>query len=313
MRVQIRFVSSLLLGLMLGSLLICPRSRAADGSEDRDRLRSIIAAKVKLEVGCRLNPGKIAEQLGLSYPPQEPSRSRDEIKEAAAEAARNEVDQRYPTEQIEQFRKETEEQYALWEEGDIITFVIRGGRGRTPTVTGRLRHVSPIRVQVGNRWIARQDIERETLACLDPEVHASVVEALVRKKRINREVERERVYDEVHPTHVERLMKESHYVKWRGRWIAADKLLEKALEYHRRKLAGEILPDVEREVFTENNYVQSEGEWVSKGLLDRLKKALGGGENNVDPPPEDQAEQEASADVLPPVAPENPPPELRTE
>ncbi len=306
MRAQTRIVLPLLV-LLLGSLPYAP-SRAADWKEDRDRLRTVIENKVKLAVGRRLTPPDIAERLGISHPPPTPLRSMAEIKKAAEEAARAEVTEQYPPEQIEQFQQAAEEKYALWKEGDDISFVIRGGRGRTPTVTGRLRHVGSIRVQVGNRWVSRQDIDRETLAHLDPELQKSMVAAQVRKMSITREVERERLYDEVYPTLGKRLMEESHYVRWKGRWIAADKLFEMALEYHRRKLAEEIRPDIEHEVFTENDYVQHEGEWVPKGLFARMKKALGSGTTDEDTLDEQAAVGEQHEQSDPDIPPEHRPP-----
>lgn len=286
MRAQNRIVLPLL-AILFASLLYSS-SRAADWKEDRDRLRSVIENKVKLAVGRRLNPPAIAEGLGLSYPPPNPSRSMEEIKKTAAEATQNKVNVQYPPKQIEQFRQEAEEKYALWKKGDEVSFLIRGGRGRTPSVTGTLRHVSPTRVQVDNRWVARQDIDRKTLARLDPDIHESVVNAQVRKKSITRQIDRERLYDEAYPTLGKSLMEESHYVRWKGRWVAADELFEKALEYHRRKLAKEIRPDIEREVFTKNDYVQSDGQWVPKGLLARLKKALSSNDDEGE-----QGEQDA--------------------
>ncbi len=299
---QTRYAPPLLLALLLGSLM-SPVSRAANWKENRDRLREEIENKVKLEVGRQLNPPKIAEHLGLHYPPPAPSRSVDEVKKAAVEAAQNKVDEQFPPEQIEQFRNEAEEKYALWEEGDEVSFVIRGGRGRTPAVAGRLRHVSSTRVKIDNRWIAHQDITREALARLDPDIHKSVVEKTVRKQQITRAVERERLYDKVYPAINKRLMKDSHYVQWKGRWIAADELFEKALVYHRRKLAKKIHPDIEHEVFTENDYVQREGEWVPKGMLGRLKKALSGESDSTDPEQDVQTEQEAPDESPAPVEP----------
>lgn len=302
MRAQTRIVLPIL-ALLLGSLPYAPL-RAADWKEDRDRLKNIIENKVKLEVGRRLNAPEIAERLGIPHPPPAPSCSVEEVKNAAAEAARAKVNEQFPPEQIERFRKEAEENYALWKEGDDVSFVIRAGRGRTPTVAGRLRHVGETRVQVGNRWVSRQDIDEETLARLDPDLHKSMVAAQVRKKSITREVDRERLLDEVQPTLGKRLMEEAHYVRWKGRWIAADKLFEKAIEYHRRKLAAKIRPDIEHEVFTENDYVQREGEWVPKGLLGRLKRALGSGKSDEDTPDEQAAVGEQHEQNDPDIPPE---------
>lgn len=273
-------VSHTLVAVSLCLTAAVANTAKAGWEEERERLRDLIEHKTLLEVGRQLAPAKVAERLELPYPVPEPTRTMDEVKQAAAKAAREDLDAEHPPQQLEEFRQTAEEQYELWKEGEQVSFVIRGGRGPNTLVEGRLRHVGVERVQVGNRWISRSDIDEETLARLDPQIHQDVVEAYVRRKAMTRQLARERLFEEKYPEHGKRLMKESNYVQWKGQWMPAVELFEKALEYHRGTLADEIRPRIEQEIFGENGYVQREGEWVPKNLLGRLKGAFGGGKDD---------------------------------
>jgi hypothetical protein len=172
------------------------------------------------------------------------------------------------------FHKQAQETFPKWDIGDRVSFTIRGGRGPNTKVEGTLRTVAAQRIQVGDRWIIREDIDEATLVRLDPELHRAKVDQFVRRRQREAADEKEEYYKERYAVHGRRLMRESMYALHDKRWIPANKLLQMAIDYRRQRVLDTIKPRIEESIFRTSGYVRRNGRWVPESALDRLKSAL---------------------------------------
>lgn len=251
-----------------------PPANTGNWKETRERLHELVEKKTTVELNKRLDPAKIAAELGYPYPVPSPTRSVEEVEKLALAAARADVEQKYPPDLAKKFHKQALETFPKWDIGDQVSFTIRGGRGPNTKVEGRLRTVAAQRIQVDNRWIIREDIDEATLVRLDPELHRAKVDQFVRRRQRELQAEKDEYREQRYAAHGRRLMRESMYALHDKRWIPANKLLRMVIEYRRKRILDTIKPRIEKSIFRSSGYVQRNGRWVPESALDRLKSAL---------------------------------------
>lgn len=275
-----RSCSLMPIAVVLGVFFCALPAGAEDWKAERAKLQGLADQRVAVAVGDRVDSTDIAEKLGFEYPVPAPTRTSEEIKEEAKKRAREVVDEKYPESQLEQFRKEAEEKFSRYNIGDEVSLVLRGGRGPSSRADGRLRAVTEQRIQVGRRWISRRDMAEEDLARIDEELNKQAVKDYISRRRLRREVSREDLMKNTYQEQVRQLLLASNYTYWNKHWVAKKKLFEHVVAKRRKEVDAEVRPAIELEVFEENGYLQREGEWVPKGVLGRLKKALGGDDDD---------------------------------
>ena len=105
---------------------------------------------------------------------EDPTRELEEIiKDVHDEAERNALEFIKPEEREKEIRRNAETKYHLYKINDRVPIlVIRNGRGAGSTIENkRLRGVTDLQIQLGNRFIIRDDISPEDQAMFYPEVN----------------------------------------------------------------------------------------------------------------------------------------------
>ncbi len=171
-----------------------------DWRKERAELQREIDKQVKIAVEQRVTKEKVVEQLAKLYPMDPPAlpwewpiqeelnvvKTTKEVEDKLAKQLQGEAAIRFPERAREQFQTEVEAKYSLYQPGDKVNFILRNGYGTNVKVNGTFYNLSPERLRVGARWIARRDISEEDQAHFYTDVRDELV-----KKEV---AQRNRVY-----------------------------------------------------------------------------------------------------------------------
>lgn len=114
-----------------------------------------------------------------SWPVPEQYKPIKAIEEALDEVLKKEADKRFPAKEREKFTVEAKEKYPLHQEGDTVSFTLRGGYGANVEVHGTFMRLSPERIRVGSRWINHRDLDEDTAARFYADENARRIEEYV--------------------------------------------------------------------------------------------------------------------------------------
>lgn len=287
----------------------CGAAKAEEWQAEREELQAAAEILLEQRVEALVTERLVAEELGLKWPVEKPSKSREDIIATVSEGIAKRVDETYPQSLTASFGGEAEKRYRLYKVGDRVQFVIRGGRGMHTRVRGRLRHVTKRRVHVDERWIVRSDMDEEDLARFDPELSAIMKEKYVRVQTLRWLFKREDLKLEFEQQLIPKALREAGYVlsaapsaqdadlaETGGKedaeareegteraesidpedWVSAEEVFGKQFQAALEKKRRELRKEVQEEVFTEHDYVYvtAEGVWVPRAVRRSLTGKL---------------------------------------
>ena len=214
---------------------------------------------------------------------REPDRTKEQVSDKVKSGIQKQVDRKYPPKTKEDFEQDGKEEYRLYERGDEVSFTIRGGLGTNTLVEGKVYAVTENRVQVGNRWIVRKDMNEETQGHFYPAVHERLVEKYVRVHLIRWKILRDGYFEELLRDKLpDELLKAGYLPKTYSlrtsteldNWVPAQKLVDYFYETQVAKTAEKLEPGIEKQVFANNGYVKHEGEWMPQQVAESLAAKL---------------------------------------
>lgn len=309
-RRPVEFVLSTLLVLVTLSTL--QAQEQAEWKSERKKIQQQINKKVNQQVQKMVNPRQVAKSLGLSWPVPESKKTEKELLASIEKRVQEAVDRKYPLEEARQrYEKEAEKEYTMYEKGDKVSFVLRGGIGRGSAVVDEpFIEKTESRVHCGRRWVIREDMSRETQARFYKDVNKQMQERYVRVQMIQYKNKRERYADRVRRRLIFQEFPEANYIynKRQKYWIAKKELLDKAVAHHRKQKRRKIKPKIEEQVFKANNYVLKDGQWMPQGVAAELEAKLKGLAEQEEAP-DDMMPPGGDAESLFGPAPPEPPPE----
>jgi len=260
---------------------------------ERKKIEDLIEARIEQELDKLVNKRDIAVKLRLGWPVREPKQTKDELEKAVDERIAAEVDKKFPMTAIEDFRQEGKQEYRLYTKGDVVSFVIRGGRGPNSRVGGKLFKVTNTQIHVMNprRTIARSDVNEADLAHFYKDIHEKYVDRHVRVQTIRYNSKREGHQAELKRALMPKALRAGEYVPKGKRharsyktenWISKSDVLEHFYKLKRKSEEKKIRDLIVEEIFTANNYtyVEEQGQWVppkvAKSWADKLKGLVKG-------------------------------------
>lgn len=148
----------------------------------------IVVEFVKAQVRRRVNtpfmgdfrilrlPGHDVDWTGYD---QAPVKDKDTIvDEVRAAAIKNAIDTLRPDDQREKINEIAERRFRMVEINERVTLLLRNGRGAGALIENQpLRAVNDERVQLGNRYIIREDLDEEDQAKFYPDINKRLKEA----------------------------------------------------------------------------------------------------------------------------------------
>ena len=266
-------------------LLACAGSVCAGEFLPREEVEARIETRVQTALKEQFDPKNVAEQLNLDWPVEPPEQPREEVLGRVNAAVEQAVEREYPAARLDEIEKEARKKYELYEPGDKVSFLIRGGLGPNAFVEGYLRKVNPTRVRIGNRWIVRSDIDDDILARLYPDEHKEAVEKYLRVHAGRFERRREDYEQQVRKKYAARFFREAGYVKAGERWVARDRFFKNRLAEEHKKFARDLRDRITRELYKEHGYRfdAEAGKWVPGSPVKRMAsgfRGLFGGEES---------------------------------
>ena len=150
----------------------------------------VVVEFIKLQVRRRVNnaqmgdfrilriPGLEIDWTGYDKKPeQEKDAIVDDVHAAAVEHALEKI---RPDERKEAIRENADERFRMYEMGERVTLMLRQGRGASAEINNKpLRGVNDERVQLGDRFIIREDLDEEDQAKFYPDVNARLKEEYI--------------------------------------------------------------------------------------------------------------------------------------
>ncbi|OGV67470.1 MAG: hypothetical protein A3K18_29125 [Lentisphaerae bacterium RIFOXYA12_64_32] len=272
--------------------------------EQKLQFEEQIKTRVEAEANRQVTKQALAEKMNLGWPVDPPSKTSAQIKEELTHRINGDVDARYPKSDIDRYKKDAAEKYKLFQPGDEVEFVIRGGVGPNTNVKGKLREVQAGAILINNpsRRIARTDIEEETLARFYADLSEKYIERDLRVKMIHRNNNIEGTTKELQLKYYPQAYREAGYVPRRKEfaksikpeyWVAKSDVLDHFYEKEKAAKIDEITGQIRQDVFTEAGWIFNEklGEWTpkveSQSLVSKLKKLLGKGDGKDEEEAED--------------------------
>ncbi len=285
----------------LGALCVCvlafqPHTVAAGDDEAwkeaRDKLGAVIQARIDSQVRKQVTlrdfimkiPESYRNKYGIRIPLKDPAKTPEQLVAEVDKKVAAVADRKYPKSELARFRREAEGKYRVFDKGEKVSFVIRGGVGPNTTVQGMLRDVTSLRIRVGNRWIPRMDMDETTLARYDEEISKKYIERFVRAQTNRYNIRKEDYAKDQRQELLPQTFRRGGYIPKRNardrlnpeNWISVKQALENQCASKQKSLAVKLKPQVEQEVYTAHGYVMQDGQWMPKkvanSIMAKLKK-----------------------------------------
>ena len=159
-------------------------------SQEKVFAGQVVVEFIKAQIRRRMNtpfmgdfrilriPGLEVDWTGFDKAPtKEKDAIVDEVREAAIEHA---IDRIRPDERRQAILDSASERFRMVEINERVTLMLRNGRGAAALIENQpLRAVNDERVQLGNRYIIREDLDEEDQAKFYPDVNKRLKEAYV--------------------------------------------------------------------------------------------------------------------------------------
>jgi len=301
---------------------LSPFGAVSQEVDERAQIERLIEKRVALETEKQFNPKRIAERLKFGWPIKPPAMTRAQVREKIEKAVSTAVDTKHPVSRLEEIKEEAEEKYGVYQPGEKVSFVIRGGLGPNTHVEGWLREITDDRICVGGRWILRSDMTKEDIARFDEDISREKIEGYVSGRTRHFHAVREQFEKRAREVVTPRIYEAGGYINVRGQWATRQELFAHVAKVEQGKLRAALTKELTEKIYTENGYVLNpqSGEWMPKSALDRVSGGIaslfGGGDGDaVDTRPAppltqpvenvpDQGADEGTAETTPATADE---------
>lgn len=287
-----------MIGLTLFSVTLPVCAQEEEWHAERDKFKMVIEARIQAELDKKVSRQALAGRLKMGWPVKEPADTLEDIVARVDAGIDGDVADRFPEDKREEFETEAAEKYRIYEKGDEIEFIIRGGRGANTFVEGQLLETTDGRVRVGERWIPKRDMSEETCANFWPEESEKYQKRHIRIRNIRYDAKIDSFRSDLRKERLPKAFQKGGYIPRPKRsarspkpedWISRRDLLEAYYKYARKQYEGTIRKRITEEVYVANGYVlvREKGEWMPKrvaaSVRDRLASLLknqGGGQQN---------------------------------
>jgi hypothetical protein len=264
-------------------------------------IEKTIQDELSLLVEQKLDKPGLAKHLKLQYPITEPTMTEADIQARINVALKQEM-AKHRERSPEEIETAARKRYPLFKVGDEVA--IRNRRGQT--LRGTLRENTVRFVKIDDRLYSKVDLSEESLLAIDEERNAAMVKRYI-SNQINIQLDRAKNTRAVLEDSLGRKLRlEAGYARYRGRWMTAQALFDRALAWKRGQLAQQYRPEVEARVYTRFGYSREEGKWIPPA--DAVAAALVATDQQDDffSQPAAPLEAPPPSDEPPPEAPELP-------
>ena len=224
------------------------------------RLDEVVETRLREHMESEAVGKELCAGLDLPWPVRAPSRSHEEISVLADKEAQAVVDQRHPiVETTAKIRREAEAEYHLYQTGEQVSLVKRGGRGPFSHVSGRYVGRKGSQVRIGSTTVQLRDIDSKERVHFIEELSTQKTRAYVDAKLEELDRTRGDLKQQKLREVSDRLYRDSGYVSSHGRWEAGSELYAKAVESERKKQREAL----REEVYTAEGLVEQDGGWFT--------------------------------------------------
>lgn len=234
---------------------------AADFEREKAEIRAKAKDRARAEARGLIKEKEVATEVGLKWPVKEVTATYAELRQRVARQVQKEVLEKFPENPVDQFKAEAKKKYPAKKIGEEVSFVIRQGKGSNPEVEGAFMEVTEDRVKIGSRWVLKDDIRQEDLVKFDEELRKELRERYVLRQNARHNAKRQEFIDKRRKELYRQALLDAEYQKWRGKYVDATKVLDKAIEERVKEKAERIRPGLEREMLQDAGFVLKDGEW----------------------------------------------------
>lgn len=224
------------------------------GAHANPEIDAEIEGEVQRRVERLVTAEAVAERLKLPSPVRDVTSTLIALEKAVEAAILKEIGEKKSP---QAYRTEAVAKVPLLQVGDEVELIDTRGR----VYRGKLTVNGPGRIKVGNRLVAKRDLQKQYVTGLDADLHRAYVQRYV-KNKLAGDAEREDAVRAVRERPLRKhLYQEAGYVEYRGRWRKPKELLQQALSHYRKSEVRKLRPKVEAEVYGRYGYVQVGEEW----------------------------------------------------
>ena len=224
------------------------------------RLNKLVEARLREQMASEAVGKELCAGLALPWPVRAPTRSPEEIAALADKRTEALVEQKHPLAvTTARIRREAEARFRLYQPGDQVSLVKRGGRGPLSHVSGMFVKRDGASVRIGSRTVQLMDVDPGERVHFIPElseqkIRVTIDTGLEELHRARSELRRGKL-----PEATDSLYRDSGYVLVHGRWQAGTELYARAVEAE-KEVRGEAL---RREVYLAHGLTERGGRWVT--------------------------------------------------
>lgn len=256
---------------------------------ERAKLEQVIQTRVEAELDKAVAKRDIVKQLNWRWPVDPPKESAVQVLQRVEKEIEAAAEKKYPAAQRKQFEKEAADKYKIHEKGEEISFTIRGGMGTNTSVSGILYELTPARIRVGSRWIARRDLDEETCANFYEDISQKYQERYVRVENIKYDSKIKVYIADLSRERIPKAFLAAGYVPKRKQyagslkptdWVSQSEVVDFLYAKRREQLEPAIRNRLTEEVFAANGYVLVEDtnkgtrEWMPKKEAESFRAKL---------------------------------------
>jgi hypothetical protein len=261
---------------------------------EREEIRAFILETLHEELDEQVSHESIVEELNARMPLVPPwtwpcpdcSNTLQGVEEQLFGLLQTEAEKKYPAVEKDKIMQEAQRRFALFQIGETVSCVLRGGQGVNTKVEGVFSVLSPERIRIGSRWIHRQDLDDDTCARFYEAENGPAIRryALRETSRFDAIVE-SYIFDE-RQARLPALFLAAGYVpdtRIKGAsfknpnaqaWMARSDAIEIAYEAKRKLVFAQLKSKLTKEIFEDKGYVwvPSAKDWEPRDYVEAKER-----------------------------------------
>jgi len=180
--------------------------------------------------------GRIARELGVSWPPADPVLTRDELATAVATLVQRRLDEQIPPPDVHALEQKAAKKFPISRTGERVTVHLRVPYGTVDKFTGVFMGVRNGKVIIGPKHVPLLNIRKDDLWRIDPEENRKRREQYIQNRLAEIEEQRKQKAADLTSKIRTHLAREAGYVLVDGRWLTPREAVEQRVAAEQKKM-----------------------------------------------------------------------------
>ena len=223
-----------------------------------DKLDTLVDMERRLFAASIERRRATCKELGLTWPVREPRLTPAQVEDLVEEQLAQAVAAEFSPAREAALRAKADELFRVYEKGDEVEVVLRGGRGFLPRVKGIYCGMRGPVILIGSRKIVQADMDPADLVHFNPALAERKKRVHLAREMAVLEEEKEAFEQRKRQEVTDKVFREAGYVRREDRWEAAHELLEAAMT----KSADSEVAALRRRVYAKYGVVRRDDAWV---------------------------------------------------